>query len=257
METEAALPPAIGEEADNKLLGVTDPLSMENNTCFATEVREEVGERNSDCIIQEESLDSIVVGGGVIVDETGDKQNGGIAIHVADEVRTEPSNEGEATATNEATPAGHVEDIIGPLDVEETTAATLAALPNPGSSALENTSPNLPRGENVAPSTPPATQVEAGVADSNSSEYLLLGLPIDSLHSIASFLPPKDFCSFGLCSKGANKVCREVFRRVRMHGFRCATEVVTAWVSLIFHELFISLDGLLQDLTSSLLSRFR
>lgn len=63
------------------------------------------------------------------------------------------------------------------------------------------------------------------------SQDLLLGLPLDSLHSIASFLSLNDFCNFGLCSKDATKICREIFRRVRMHGFRCATEVVTAWVS--------------------------
>jgi hypothetical protein len=57
----------------------------------------------------------------------------------------------------------------------------------------------------------------------------LLALPIDSLHSIASFLTPLEWKSFGLCSKGTNKVSGEIFRRVRMHGFRCATEVVTAW----------------------------
>jgi hypothetical protein len=63
---------------------------------------------------------------------------------------------------------------------------------------------------------------------------MLLSLPIDSLHCIASFLSASDWASFGQTSVGANRVGREVFRRVRMHGFRCATEVVTAWVSLLF-----------------------
>ena len=60
---------------------------------------------------------------------------------------------------------------------------------------------------------------------------ILLSLPIDALHCIASFVTTGDWASFGQTSLGANRVCREVFRRVRMHGFRCATEVVTAWVS--------------------------
>ena len=60
---------------------------------------------------------------------------------------------------------------------------------------------------------------------------IILSLPIDSLHCIASFLSPGEWTSFGQSGKGAGRVCREVFRRVRMHGFRCATEVVTAWVS--------------------------
>jgi hypothetical protein len=59
-------------------------------------------------------------------------------------------------------------------------------------------------------------------------------LPIDSLHSIASFLTPIEWRNFGQCNKKTNKICKEVFRRVRMHGFRCATEVVMAWVSCLF-----------------------
>lgn len=65
----------------------------------------------------------------------------------------------------------------------------------------------------------------------NLSEIVLLGLPSDALHAITSFLSPEDCCNFGVCSSGASKVLREVLRKVRMHGFRCATEVVTAWVS--------------------------
>jgi len=68
---------------------------------------------------------------------------------------------------------------------------------------------------------------------SNQKSYSsLVSLPIDSLHSIASFLRPIEWRNFGQCNKPTNKICREIFRRVRMHGFRCATEVVTAWVSL-------------------------
>ena len=59
----------------------------------------------------------------------------------------------------------------------------------------------------------------------------IVSLPIDSLHTIASFLSPLEWASFGGVSKGSRRICKEIFRRVRMHGFRCATEVVTAWVS--------------------------
>mmetsp|Transcript_39652 Transcript_39652/g.95808 ORF Transcript_39652/g.95808 Transcript_39652/m.95808 type:complete len:1046 (-) Transcript_39652:72-3209(-) len=57
----------------------------------------------------------------------------------------------------------------------------------------------------------------------------ILTLPIDSLHWLASFLLPSEWSSFGECSKPSNRICREIFKRVKMHGFRCATEVVTAW----------------------------
>lgn len=70
-----------------------------------------------------------------------------------------------------------------------------------------------------------------------SSSLIISSLSIDSLHSIASFLIPTEWENFGQCNKATNKICREVFRRIRMHGFRCATEVVTAWVSYYFVAL--------------------
>lgn len=74
---------------------------------------------------------------------------------------------------------------------------------------------------------PPQTE---RLSDSAGTAPLILTLPIDSLHCIASFLAPGEWASFGRSGKGSRRVCREIFRRVRMHGFRCATEVVTAWV---------------------------
>jgi hypothetical protein len=64
----------------------------------------------------------------------------------------------------------------------------------------------------------------------NKNPLSVISLPNDALHSIASFLTPLDWANFGLCDKRTNQVCRTVFRRVRLHGFRCATEVITAWV---------------------------
>mmetsp|Transcript_11150 Transcript_11150/g.26795 ORF Transcript_11150/g.26795 Transcript_11150/m.26795 type:complete len:1283 (-) Transcript_11150:69-3917(-) len=61
------------------------------------------------------------------------------------------------------------------------------------------------------------------------ASLIVSSLPIDSLHNIASFLIPIAWKNFGKCNKATNKICKEIFRRVRMHGFRCATEVVTAW----------------------------
>jgi hypothetical protein len=59
----------------------------------------------------------------------------------------------------------------------------------------------------------------------------LMSLPIDSLHCIASFLTPLEWAQYGQTCTAASKICREIFRRVRMHGFKCATEVISAWVS--------------------------
>ena len=91
-----------------------------------------------------------------------------------------------------------------------------------------------------APTTIPVFHHQKGILKSKknvrqpSFSMALSSLPIDSLHSIASFLKPLEWRNFGQCNKAANKICREIFRRVRIHGFRCATEVVTAWVSYSF-----------------------
>lgn len=69
------------------------------------------------------------------------------------------------------------------------------------------------------------------VRASDFSSLMILSIPNDSLHCVASFLSPTDWANFGQSSKAAHGVCGDVFRRVKMHGFRCATEVVTAWVS--------------------------
>lgn len=79
---------------------------------------------------------------------------------------------------------------------------------------------------------------------------ILCSLSIDSLHCIASFLPPTDWSNFGQANHATNHVCNQVFRRVRMHGFRCATEVVSAWVSCIMQNMCIAAcQVLLQTLT--------
>jgi hypothetical protein len=65
-----------------------------------------------------------------------------------------------------------------------------------------------------------------------TSKIHLFSLPVDSLHFIASFLTAKEWAEFGLTHSLAASICRDVFFRIRMHGFRCATEVVTAWVCI-------------------------
>ena len=78
------------------------------------------------------------------------------------------------------------------------------------------------------------SEIEASQSDkylmAPVSEPSITSLPIDSLHCIASFLSPGEWILFGQSGKDSRRVCREIFRRVRMHGFRCATEIVTSWV---------------------------
>jgi len=72
--------------------------------------------------------------------------------------------------------------------------------------------------------------LKAGGANPDSvAPLLLLSLPLDPLHCIAGFVAPKDWSHFSLASKAANRICIEIFHRVRMHGFRCATEVIASW----------------------------
>mmetsp|Transcript_477 Transcript_477/g.805 ORF Transcript_477/g.805 Transcript_477/m.805 type:complete len:1104 (-) Transcript_477:54-3365(-) len=62
-----------------------------------------------------------------------------------------------------------------------------------------------------------------------SKQLNILSLPLDSLHMIASFLEVKEWKTFGVASRDASLACRDVFRKVKMHAFYCAVEVVTAW----------------------------
>jgi len=64
---------------------------------------------------------------------------------------------------------------------------------------------------------------------SRKSNLELLSLPCDAMHFIASFLSPSDWKALSCASVGANIACRPIFRRIRLHGFRCVTEVVGAW----------------------------
>lgn len=70
----------------------------------------------------------------------------------------------------------------------------------------------------------------------------LMSLPIDSLHCVASFLTPLEWAQYGQTCSAASKISREIFRRVRMHGFRCATEVVSAWVSIKRSGCFVVVE---------------
>lgn len=94
--------------------------------------------------------------------------------------------------------------------------------------------------ENTEPVSSDTARFDAGepssVVQPRAAEELpliLCSLSIDSLHCIASFLAPTDWSNFGQANHATNRVCNQVFRRVRMHGFRCATEVITAWVSVM------------------------
>jgi hypothetical protein len=100
-------------------------------------------------------------------------------------------------------------------------------------SMKDESSSSLP--EEVASTfKPSATAIGSGI---------LLQIPADALHSIASFLSPAEWKAISSTSRASRAACQSVYTRVRLHGFRCATEVATAWVSLFFlkRDLFIIL----------------
>ena len=59
----------------------------------------------------------------------------------------------------------------------------------------------------------------------------LFSLPFDTLHSVATFLHIGEWMNFGLVNRDAAAACRAVLRKVKMHAFYCAVEVLGSWVS--------------------------
>lgn len=145
-----------------------------------------------------------------------------VSRHCGDEAPTLMAMAMHATKSQETREESRQEDITG-----------VDALASPGSNE-GGTSGEKPGINEDTASAPPETPLRRS-GSSSSSETLpliLCSLSIDSLHCIASFLAPKDWSNFGQASKSTRRVGDQVFHRVRIHGFRCATEVISAWVSL-------------------------
>ena len=67
------------------------------------------------------------------------------------------------------------------------------------------------------------------VSDDEEGDPSILSLPLDSLYLMASFLTPEEWSVFAKTSSTSKNVWHQVLRRVRLHGFTCATEIVAAW----------------------------
>lgn len=226
---------------------MTQPFDMQSDsTSVASSVKENKAAEGDNCdtMVNESS-----VGSSVDINEletfAGETGGGAVAIHVADadkggvaEQKLEDLSSG-CDGMNQASELGQEIEHSSPSREEIQTLEAVSP-----DSAARTRSPDAVDGtnQNSRPETPPqhVLDPEIKAMEPSTSRYVLLGLPIDALHAIASFLSPKDFCNFGLCSKGATKVSGDVFRRVRMHGFLCATEVVTAWVSAAFYAKVVS-----------------
>ena len=77
------------------------------------------------------------------------------------------------------------------------------------------------------------------------SDTTIFSLPSDVLHAIATFTTVDEWRNFGIINRDASLTCREVFRKVKMHSFNCAIEVVTTWVSAnLVSDAYSQIDAL-------------
>ncbi len=85
-----------------------------------------------------------------------------------------------------------------------------------------------------SPITPPLsfmpTLRSPTLTSKRKSPLLFSSVPLDALHSIAGYLTVAEWRNLSLVSREAHLVCREIFKKMKMHGFKCAVEVISAWV---------------------------
>jgi len=88
---------------------------------------------------------------------------------------------------------------------------------------------NRPAPQALLPRHPLTHKLTVQRSATRNEPLPLLSLPIDTLHKISTFLEVGDWCSVSLVNRAAHLVCSDVFRRIRIHGFQCAAEIITAW----------------------------
>jgi len=113
---------------------------------------------------------------------------------------------------------------------------TAAAAANTAANSRSKSAATTPHSKFVLHSKP--VQVSSSIAPPVSGfrlkpsiqpSLIFSSLPLDALHSIAGFLTVKEWCNVGMLSKEGHHACKEVFRKIKMHGFKCAVEVASAW----------------------------
>lgn len=121
------------------------------------------------------------------------------------------------------------------LDDPESFLSSLSLLhynpyPSPQPSSTKNKHGNF---HHRSHSTPPPRLLSSFSSKKKNQKSISLfsSVPLDALHCIAGFLTMKEWLTLSLINSEALGVCREVMNKVRMHGFKCAVEVVSAWVS--------------------------
>ncbi len=125
------------------------------------------------------------------------------------------------------------------LDDPESFLSSLSLLHyNPYPSPQLSSTKNVPKNKHGnfhhrSHSTPPPRLLSSfsSKKKNQKSTSLFSSVPLDALHCIGRFLTVEEWLTLSLINSEALGVCREVMNKVRMHGFKCAVEVVSAWVS--------------------------
>ena len=73
----------------------------------------------------------------------------------------------------------------------------------------------------------PYSDVPLNLSTASACGRALLTLPNDALHSVAAYLTPNDWRMLGQTCRLAKTTTKSVWKRVRMHGFHCAANLVT------------------------------
>jgi hypothetical protein len=69
-----------------------------------------------------------------------------------------------------------------------------------------------------------------------SGDKFANSLPVDAIHAISSYCDGKSWMALCHTSSQWHRVAWEVIMKNRMHAFRCAGEILLAWVSLLYYR---------------------
>ena len=100
----------------------------------------------------------------------------------------------------------------------------------PDSNVRSKALPQARSYQNLDDASRPIAQLVVTDLSENSLSDFLVNLPNDALHNVSAFLTPSELRKLGQTCKSARKASRSVWKRVRMHGYHCAVNVVTAFL---------------------------
>jgi len=103
---------------------------------------------------------------------------------------------------------------------------------HPGSTILDLDHPRDPMEDAPSSTTEKAANsstYKPSVTTTGGGSGVILQIPTDALHNIASSLSPAEGKAISSTSRTSRAACQNVYTRVRSHGICCAMEAATAW----------------------------